>query len=207
MAVKIDYRKELKELYRASPKKPATVAVPAMNFLMVNGKGDPNDSQEFEDAVAVLYGLSYTLKFMLKGGGAPDYSVMPLEGLWWNPKKRKFDWLRDKWDWNEWQWTLMIAQPSHITAANVKEASAQLKRKKDPVALARCRFRVFDEGLSIQIMHIGPYAEEGPTVAVLHGFAAENGYSLRGKHHEIYLSDPRRADPRKMKTIIRHPVK
>lgn len=206
MTTKIDYKKEMKEFYRPSAKQPSLVEVPPMNFLMVNGSGDPNDSPEFEAAVEVLYGLSYTLKFMLKGSGGPDYTVMPLEGLWWNPQRRKFDWKRDKWDWSEWKWTVMIAQPDHIAADDVKAASAELKQKKDPVALRKVRFREFEEGLAVQIMHIGPYSEEGPTVSKLHAFAAENGYRLRGKHHEIYLSDPRRARPGKMKTVVRHPV-
>lgn len=206
MPTKIDYKKEQKELYQPSAKQPSVVEVPSMSFIMVNGSGDPNDSAEFEAGVEVLYGLSYTLKFMLKGSGTPDYTVMPLEGLWWNTKQRKFDWRKDKWDWAEWKWTVMIAQPSHITEEDVKVASAELKRKKDPIALKKARFREFDEGLAVQIMHIGPFSEEGPTVSKLHAFAADNDLRLRGKHHEIYLSDPRRARPEKMKTIIRHPV-
>lgn len=206
MATKIDYRKELKEFYRPSPKAPSLVEVPTMNFLMVDGRGNPNTSQEFEDAVAALYGLSYTLKFMLKGSGTPEYTVMPLEGLWWNPANKKFNWQNDKWDWDEWVWTLMIAQPGHISADDFKAARAELKKKKDPPALSKVRFKEFAEGPSAQIMHIGPYSEEGPTVSTLHGFVKESGHRLRGKHHEIYLSDPRRADPMKMKTIIRHPV-
>jgi hypothetical protein len=206
LATKIDYKKELKEFYLPSAKQPSIVEVPTMSFLMINGRGNPNDSQEFEDAVTALYGLSYTLKFMLKGKGAPDYTVMPLEGLWWNPAKRKFDPRKDMWDWDEWKWTLMIAQPVHINAENVKAASAELKRKKNPPALAKSRFREFDEGLSVQIMHIGPYADEEPTITRLHLFAVDNGYKLRGKHHEIYISDPRRAKPQSMKTVVRHPV-
>jgi hypothetical protein len=206
MATKIDYKKEMKELYRPSAKKPSVVEVPPLEFLMVNGSGDPNNSPEYAAAVEVLFGLSYTLKFMLKGRGGPDYTVLPLEGLWWNPQRRKFDWKKDKWDWREWKWTAMIAQPSHVNGDDIKEASVELKRKKDPPALSKARFREFDEGLSVQIMHIGPYSEEGPTISMLHDFAADKGYKLRGKHHEIYLSDPRRARPDKMKTVIRHPV-
>jgi len=206
MMAKIDYKQEMKELFRPSAKTPSVVDVPAMNFLVIDGSGDPNGSPEFEAAVEALYGLSYAIKFAIKKQGGPDYTVMPLEGLWWNPRKRAFNWERDEWDWSEWKWTLMIAQPTHVTDGHVRSCRAELGAKKNPEALDRVRFREFEEGLSVQVMHIGPFSEEGPTVTRLHDFAADNGYRLRGKHHEIYLSDPRRAKPEKMKTVLRHPV-
>ena len=204
MATKVDLKKELSELYRPSAKEVSLVDVPPMNFLMIDGQGDPNTSKDFQDAVEALYGLSYTLKFMLKKTAPEhDYTVMPLEGLWWTEGQEGFD-VENK---GAWQWTLMIMQPEHITGEHVMEAAAQLKEKKDPHLLDRVRFERFDEGPTLQIMYIGPYAEEGPTIEKLHQYAREHGYSLAGKHHEIYLGDPRRTAPEKLKTIIRHPVK
>ena len=174
-----------------------------MNFLMVDGSGDPNKSPEFQEAVEALYGVSYTLKFSVKKSGGPDYAVMPLEGLWWMDDPEGFD-IEKK---DQWKWTVMIAQPDFITSAMVEDAVRQVKSKKDSPSLSRMRFESYSEGAAVQIMHIGPYAEEGPTVARLHDFARANGYELAGKHHEVYLSDPRRCAPEKMKTIMRQPVR
>ncbi|MFB0516743.1 MAG: GyrI-like domain-containing protein [Candidatus Neomarinimicrobiota bacterium] len=200
---KIDLKKELKHLYRPSARKVVLVDVPEMNFLMVDGWGDPNISQAFQDAVEALYGVSYGVKFGLKKQGlGPDYTVMALEGLWWMADGRDFD-MEAK---DEWQWTLMIMQPDHITQEIVDIAMGQLQEKKNPPALAKMRFEPFHEGLSAQIMHIGPYADEEPTIQKIHDFIEQQGYRPRGKHHEIYLGDPQRTNPERLKTVLRQPV-
>ncbi|GAI38387.1 unnamed protein product, partial [marine sediment metagenome] len=201
---KIDYKKELKHLYKPSPRKPEIVDVPKMNFLMIDGKGDPNTSQEFKNAIEALFSVSYTLKFMIKKGElAIDYGVMPLECLWWVEDMSKFSIERK----DEWLWTLMIMQPALITKDSVVEAVEKVKEKKNLPAIIKLRFESFHEGKSAQIMHIGPFSEEGPTVEKIHNFIQENTYKLRDKHHEIYLSDIRKGDPKKWKTIIRQPIK
>ncbi len=200
---KIDYKKELKSLYRPSAKRVETVDVPKMNFLMIDGEGDPNTSQTFQEAIGALYPLSYTLKFMIKKGEIGiDYGVLPLEGLWWADDMSSFS--EGKKD--EWQWTLMIMQPDLVTQEMVQEAIEQVKVKKNPVSLPLARFESFEEGRVAQIMHIGPFSKEGPTIEKVHSFIKENGHRLRGKHHEIYLSDIRRAAPEKWKTIVRQPM-
>lgn len=200
---KLDLKKELKHLYQPSAKKVVLVEVPPMNFLMIDGKGDPNNSEIFQEATDALYGVSYTLKFDLKKRGVgPEFTVMPLEGLWWMEGTDDFD-MEDK---SNWLWTLMIMQPDHITSEHVASAIEKQKSKKDLPALDSLRFEAYDEGLSAQIMHIGPYSEEGPTVEKIHAFVEEQGYTLHKKHHEIYLSDPRRTKPERLKTVIRHPV-
>ena len=200
---KIDFKKELKHLYKASPKKAEIVDVPQMKFLMIDGKGDPNTSQEFQDAVEALYSLSYTLKFMVKKGELEiDYGVMPLEGLWWVDDISQFS-IENK---EAWKWTLMIMQPDYVTTELFNEAAEQVKKKKDPVALPKVKFESFSEGKAAQIMHIGPFSEEGPAIKKVHNFIKESGCKLTGKHHEIYLSDIRKAAPEKWKTIIRQPM-
>ena len=201
--MKIDLKKELKELYSASPQQVAIVDVPPMNFLMIDGQGDPNTSPEFQDAVEALYGVSYTLKFMIKQEQAINYVVMPLEGLWWADDMTQFS-MEDK---DAWLWTAMIMQPEYVTGELFEEAVEQVRQKKELTALSGMRLESFHEGLSAQILHIGPYSEEGPTIEELHSFIEGNGYQLRGKHHEIYLGDPRRSAPEKLKTIIRQPIK
>ena len=201
---KLDLKKELKHLYQTSAREVTPVDVPAMNYLMVDGKGDPNTAPEFAQAIEALFAVSYTLKFMVKKGAtAIDYGVMPLEGLWWADDLTKFS-TEDK---SNWKWTAMIAQPPFIGKEMVDTAIAEVKRKKNPAALSRLRFEAFTESKCAQIMHIGPFSEEGPTIARLHQFIATSGYQLRGKHHEIYLSDIRRAAPAKWKTIIRQPMR
>jgi len=200
---KIDFKKELKHLYKASPKKAEIVDVPQMKFLMIDGKGDPNTSQEFQDAVEALYSLSYTLKFMVKKGELEiDYGVMPLEGLWWVDDISQFS-IENK---EAWKWTLMIMQPDYVTTELFNEAAEQVKKKKDPVALPKVKFESFSEGKAAQIMHIGPFSEEGPAIKKVRNFIKESGCKLTGKHHEIYLSDIRKAAPEKWKTIIRQPM-
>lgn len=203
---KIDLKKELKHLYNPSTKEISIVDVPKMNFLMVDGKGDPNTSQEYKEAIEALYTVSYSLKFMIKKGEtAIDYVVMPLEGLWWTDDMAQFS-TENK---GIWKWTAMIMQPEYVTKDLVTKAFEQVEKKKNPPALSKMRFESFHEGLSAQIMHIGPYSAEGPTIKKLHSFIKEKGYEFDGlvqKHHEIYLSDPRRTAPEKMKTVIRQPM-
>ena len=200
---KIDFKKELKHLYKPSAEMVEMVEVPPMNYLMVDGEGDPNTSQSFQDAIDVLYPLSYALKFMVKRGEIEiDYRVLPLEGLWWADDMSLFS-VNNK---DVWKWTLMIMQPEFVTKEMVQEAKEQVKAKKNPVSLPLVRFEFLKEGKAAQIMHIGPFSEEGPSVEKVHTFIEESGNRRIGKHHEIYLSDIRRAAPEKWKTIIRQPI-
>jgi len=200
---KVDLKKDLTHLYNPSAKEVSVVDVPTMNFLMVDGSGDPNVSLEYQQAMEALFSLSYALKFRVKKSNGVDYAVMPLEGLWWTDDPSQFS-LSNK---GIWRWTAMIMQPEYVTGDLFAEALAEVRRKKDLVALDRVRFESYHEGLSAQIMHIGPYAAEEPTIARLHSFIRENGYELSGKHHEIYLSDPRRTAPEKLRTVLRQPVR
>ncbi len=199
--MKIDYKKELKSLYGPSAREITVVNVPVLNYLMVDGEGDPNQAPAYCQAIEALFAVAYTVKFKIKKGPSQtDYSVMPLEGLWWADDMSCFS-AGDK---SNWKWTMMIMQPQLITGEMVDEAISEVKLKKNPPALSRMRFTSLDEGRCAQILHIGPFSEEGPTVERLHRFIAELGQSC-GKHHEIYLSDIRRAEPAKWKTIIRQP--
>jgi len=199
---KIDYKKELKHLYRPSVKTVETVDVPKINFFMVDGDGGPHHPT-FQNAIEVLFPLSYTLKFMIKKSEIGiDYGVLPLEGLWWADDMSSFTMGKK----DDWKWTLMIMQPEIVTKEMVQEAIEQVKVKKNPVSLPLVRFESFAEGKAAQIMHIGPFSEEGPTIEKVHSFIEDNGSQLTGKHHEIYLSDIRRAAPEKLKTIIRQPM-
>ena len=200
---KIDYKKELKHLYKSSDKNVEVVEVPQMSFLLIDGEGDPNTSQSFQDAIDVLYPLSYTLKFIIKRGEIGiDYGVLPLEGLWWADDMSSFS-VKNK---ENWKWTLMIMQPELVKKEMVVKAIEEVRKKKNPVALPLVRFESFSEGKVAQIMHIGPFSEEGPTVEKVHAFIGDSGSQRIGKHHEIYLSDIRRAAPEKWKTIIRQPM-
>jgi hypothetical protein len=201
---KIDFKKELKHLYRPSPKEFVVVDVPPMNFLMIDGHGDPNTAQEYQDAVEALYAVSYKLKFTSKKELGKDYVVPPLEGLWWAEDMEAFTAARDK---SAWDWTMMIMQPEWITQEMVEEAVKQVEKKGLP-ALSQLYLETYREGLAVQILHIGSYDDEGPTIAKMHHeFMPENGYEPVGKHHEIYLSDPRKVAPEKLKTVLRQPVR
>ena len=209
----LDLKKELKHLYQPSAKKIEIVQVPSLQFAMIDGaieKGsEPGKSPMFAEATHALYSISYTLKFMLKKRktNAIDYPVMALEGLWW-VKDGRFDiTIKDN-----WFYTLMIMQPDVITPDIFAEGLEQVRQKKgDSEMLSKVRLDHFEEGLCVQTMHIGPYATEPATIERMRAFAAESGYrdilENDRKHHEIYLSDPRKADPAKMKTVLRHPVK
>lgn len=200
---KIDYKKELKHLYKPSPKSIEIVDVPEMKFLMIDGKGDPNISQEYSNSIEALYTLSYALKFLIKKGELQiEYGVMPLEGLWWADDMSQFS-IDDK---ANWKWTSMIMQPEYVTEDLFLAACEQVKKNKNSSALPKVRFESFCEGKAVQTMHVGPFSEEGPTVERIHEFILDNRYKKTGKHHEIYLSDIRKAAPEKWKTVIRQPI-
>lgn len=200
---KIDLKKELKHLYHPSAKQVSMVDVPPMNFLIIDGQGDPNTSQAYQHAIEALFSVSYALKFMIKKGAqAIDYGVMPLEGLWWTEDMTRFS-TDDK---SNWLWTAMIMQPEYVTEALVKEAVEQVTQKKGIAAAAHLRFERFHEGRSAQLLHIGPFSAEKPNVERIHAAIEAHGCRLAGKHHEIYLSDFRKAAPEKLKTIIRQPM-
>jgi len=200
---KLDLKKQWKHLYGAKPGAIVTVDVPALTYLMVDGEGDPNTSKAFQEAVEALYSLSYTLKFTLKKSPrAIDYGVMPLEGLWWADDPRAFYEAKK----STWKWTAMIVQPDFIAQAQVDAAMEEVRKKKNPVGLDRVRFETLTEGPSAQVLYEGPFADEGPTIQRMHDFIHAAGKELHGKHHEIYLSDPRRTAPEKLKTILRQPM-
>jgi hypothetical protein len=204
----LDLKKELKPFYAPSAKKVELVDVPRFQFLMIDGAIEPGQgpgtSALFQENMSALYGAAYTLKFMFKkrAGDPVDYPVMALEGLWW-VEDGHFD-INVK---DNWFYTVMIFVPDLVTGAHFDEARAQLRKKKgDQPSFARLRLEAFTEGLCVQTMHIGPYADEPATVARMEAFVAENGCIKRGKHHEIYMGNPLLANPAKLKTILRHPV-
>lgn len=201
---KVDFKKELKELY-SPPKKFVIAHVPEMQFLMVDGHGDPNVAQEYRDALEALYAVAYKIKFMSKKQLGQDYVVPPLEGLWWAEDMETFTTTRDK---SQWDWTMMIMTPEWISSDVYVEAFELVRRGKNPTALDKVRLERYHEGLCVQIMHIGSYDDEGPVLMKLHQeFLPENGFTENGKHHEIYLGDPRRVAPEKLKTVLRQPVR
>lgn len=203
-----DYKKENKDLYM--PKgAPALVTVPPMHFIMANGKGDPNTSPMFGEAVSLLYGFAFTIKMSKMGKVQPegyfDFVVPPLEGLWWI-EGGEFA-LNDR---ENWCWTLMLRQPEFVNSGVFEWAGQEIKRKKPEQQIGLARFESFDEGLCVQAMHKGAYSKEPETMAKISDFIVQNGLidtvSSGGLHHEIYLSDPRRGKPENMKTVLRHPV-
>jgi len=200
---KIDLKRELATLYTASAGKIAQVEVPVFRFLMVDGKGDPNTSPEYAEAVEALFSVSYTAKFIVKKGPRKiDYAVMPLEGLWWADDMSVFCTGKKA----KWQWTAMIMQPDFVAKEVIDTALAEVRKKKNLSGIDRLRLEEFTEGRCAQVLHIGPFSEEGPTISRLHEYV--DGHSSRvGKHHEIYLSDVRRAKPSSWKTILRQPMK
>jgi hypothetical protein len=205
LPAKIDFKKTQKELYHPDAKEPAIIEVPEMQFLMIDGMGSPGDSKEYQDALAVLYPVAFRTKFLSKAKGK-DYVVPPLEGLWWADNMVDFvEGNRDK-----WKWTMMIRQPDWITQDMIDEAMTIVREKKPELTklLPKLRLEKHKEGKAVQIMHIGPYSEEGPTVQKVHDYIRKEGGKFDGlktKHHEIYLSDPRKANPKTMKTVIRQP--
>lgn len=200
----IDLKKKLNNLYGPSAKTVVQVDVPSLNYLMVDGAGDPNGSPEFAAAAEALFAVAYTIKFMVKKGPlAVDYRVMPLEGLWWADDMVQFS-IHDK---SNWKWTLLIMQPDFVSRELEEHAMAEVRRKKAPAAIDRIRFEEMHEGVCAQILHVGPFSEEGPTVEKLHRYIESIGRRRTGKHHEIYLSDIRKAAPEKWRTVVRQPMK
>jgi len=201
---KVDLKKENKEFYYPSTKEVSVVELPEMKFLMIDGQGDPNTSKEYQDAMQTLFPVVYKTKFVNKKEKSQDYVVMPLEGLWWVNNMEDFS-MEDR---SSWKWTVMIRQPDFITEAFINTAKKEIEKKRNLPTLSKLRFENFEEGSSVQIMHIGPYGEaEAPAVQKLHEFIENKGYELRGKHHEIYISDMRRTKPEKLKTVIRQPFR
>jgi hypothetical protein len=204
---KLDLKKAYKHLYNPSAKAPVLVQVPPLNFARIDGQIEagcaPGTSPSFSAAISALYSVSYTLKFMLKKRpeNPVDYPVMPLEAFWFTDTG-EYDLSQP----GGWKWTAQIMQPEVITSSLWDEAMAQVRKKKAEPALDLLRFECYDEGLSVQMLHIGPYKTEPETVAKMDAFQAEQGYRFRGPHHEIYLGDPMRADPAKLKTVLRHAV-
>jgi hypothetical protein len=205
---KIDLKKENRELYYPKKGQISLIDVPEMNFLMLDGEGDPNTSQEYQNAMETIFPVSYKVKFMSKKELDRDYVVMPLEGLWWTDNMEDFS-VDDK---EGWKWTVMIRQPNFIDIEMVNTVVEEILKKNELPSITKLRLEKFREGKSAQILHVGPFSEEGPTVEKLHEYIEANGYSFEGsldgnKHHEIYLSDIRRAKPENLKTVIRQPVK
>lgn len=207
MPIKVDFKKELKEFYQPNAKVPVIVDVPEMLFIMIDGIGSPGESKEYSDAISALYPIAYQIKFKSKQKGK-DYVVPPLEGLWWADNMKDFA----EGNRQNWKWTMMIMQPKWITLDLFENAKKSARSKKPELSgpISKVRFKKLHEGRSAQIMHIGPYSQEHPTIKKLHDFINEQGGIFDGnkqKHHEIYLSDPRRANPKTMKTVIRQPFK
>lgn len=200
---KIDLKKELKQLYNPSAKEVSIVDVPDMNYLMIDGQGDPSTSEDYKATFEALFGVSYTLKFMIKKGRCIDYGVLPIEGLWWADDLEAYVAQRR----NEWKWTSMIMQPKYVTAADVEAAIVEVRKKKNPAALDKIRFENLHEGKSAQIMHLGPYSTEAPNIQKMHDAIKAAGHELSGKHHEIYISNPQKTAPEKLKTVLRQPMK
>ena len=200
----VDFKKRYKELYSPKPGTFSQVKVPKMTYLMIDGKGDPRTSVEYQHAIEALYSVSYTLKFTSKKELAKDYTVAPLEGLWWSDDMGNFTAMNT----GEWRWTMMIMLPEWIPSKMLKEAVATVALKRPTLDLSGIRREALTEGLCVQTMHVGPYDAEGPTITELHTrYLPDNKLVPNGKHHEIYLSDPRRSAPEKLKTIMRQPVK
>lgn len=200
---KLDLRKLYKDLYNPSKKEFSLIEVPPLKYFMIDGVGNPNTSQRYADAIQTLYSFAYTLKFHVKKTQDFDFTVMGLEGLWWMPDMNEFS-LEKK---DQWCWTAMILQPDFITDDLFVAVRDQvLSKGKAPLA-SETRFETYSEGLCAQILYLGAYADEGPTIAAMHQFIHEQGCELTGKHHEIYLSDARRVAPEKNRTILRQPAK
>lgn len=202
--MKVDLKKQI-ETYSASQGRFSVVTVPALQFLMIDGHGDPNTSPGYRDALTTIYPVAYELKFYSKQELGRDYTVMPLEGLWWADDMDTFTSARDK---SRWEWTLMNMVPDWLTQDHFEEACRIVGNKGQGPAIDRLRLETLDEGLSVQTLHIGPYDDEGPVLAEMHNsFIPGESLMMSGKHYEIYLSDPRRTASEKLRTILRQPVR
>ncbi|MEO1287389.1 MAG: GyrI-like domain-containing protein [Chloroflexota bacterium] len=201
----LDLKKTLKHLYKPSSDEVSIVDVPTMSYLMIDGQGNPNTAEAYQNAVQALYGLAYGIRAMSKADGL-TFTVMPLEGLWsFEGQEDQTSFKLTQADKDTFKWTLMILQPEHITAEIVEQARESVQKKKNPTSLADVRFEHYTEGEAVQIMHIGSYDDEGDNVKRLHDTIIDNGWQLSKAHHEIYLSDPRKVAPEKLKTVIRQP--
>ena len=201
--MKVDFKKSL-DSYRARSGEVRVVDIPPLQYLMVDGRGDPNTSTEYADALAALYPVAFTLKFASKRDLGRDYVVPPLEALWWAPDMTVFTSARDK---SRWHWTAMIMTPDWITASLFSDAVAAVAAKGLSNSLGTVRLESLEEGRCVQTLHLGPYDDEAEVLADLHHrFIPDSGLRMCGKHHEIYLNDPRRVEPGKLRTILRQPV-
>ena len=205
-----DYKKEYKEFYMP-PKKPSIVEVPPMNYIAVRGKGNPNDEDgEYKESIGLLYGIAFTIKMSYKGehkiDGYFEYVVPPLEGFWWQNGVDSIDYAHKE----NFEWISLIRLPDFVTQKDFEWAIAEATKKKK-TDFSKVEFLTYNEGLCVQCMHVGSYDDEPATVATMHEYAVENGYELditdTRYHHEIYLSDPRKCDANKLKTVVRHPIK
>ena len=203
-AVKIDLWEEHRAVFRPASGKPELVRVPPLVYLMVDGEGDPNTTPAFRNGIGALYSMVYTAKFAMKKAKGVDFRILPLSARYHAEDPRTFlTGPRDR-----WRWTLMIAVPAVVGAAQMAQAREELSQKPDPSpSLPLVRRETLREGLCAQILYVGPYSAEGPTIEMLHRFIRDEGLTFAGSHHEIYISDPNRAAPQRMKTIVRQPVK
>jgi hypothetical protein len=202
MIAKVDFKKLLKQLYNPPKGGFHIVDVPPSNFLMIDGRGDPNTSMDFQQAMDALYSLSYGLKFTLKSHGY-DHIVPPLEGLWWIENMEVFNFSNK----NRWEWTMMIMQPEWINHEWVEKVRMDVLKKKSNPLIVKARFEQYIEGISVQKLYIGAYEDEAPTIAEMHQYIVTNGYQINGKHHELYLGNPRKTPPEKLQTILRQPIR
>ncbi|MGZ6004973.1 MAG: GyrI-like domain-containing protein [Candidatus Saccharimonadales bacterium] len=201
---KIDFKRLFKACYSPKAGQPEIITIPKMQYLMVDGRGDPNESVEFQNAIGALYSTVYGLKFgRKKAGQTPDFSIGPLQALWWTNSDQPFSSNQKQ----DWHWTAMIWLPDFISSQDVKQQVDLTKAKKPNPALTNLRLENFDEATVVQLMHIGPYSQEQADIELMHKFALNQGYRLSGKHHEIYLGDPRRAAAEKLRTILRQPIR
>lgn len=202
--MKSDFKKEIRT-YSARHGEFSVVTVPTLQFLMIDGHGNPGTAQAYKDALTTLYPVAYKLKFFSKNELGKDYGVMPLEGLWWADDMESFTSARDK---SRWDWTLMNMVPDWITPEHFDAAREVVAKKGEAPALDALRLEPLEEGMSVQTLHVGPYDAEGPVLEEMHSsFIPGNSLAMTGKHHEIYLGDVRRTAPEKLKTILRQPVK
>jgi hypothetical protein len=201
--VKTDFKKTL-DCYQAKRGGFRLIDVPKLQYLMVDGQGDPNTSAAYSEAIAALYPVAYKLKFASKIEMGKDYVVPPLEGLWWAQDMESFTAARDK---SRWHWTLMLLTPDWITQEVFVAIKAKIAQKNAPVHLDQVRLEFLEEGLCVQTLHNGSFDDEAPTLAKMHEeFIPQNGLRMVKKHHEIYFSDFRKVTPDKLRTILRQPV-
>ncbi|WP_169580965.1 GyrI-like domain-containing protein [Microbacterium thalassium] len=201
--MKVDLKKQIPS-YTAPRGRFEIIDVPSLRYLMVDGHGDPNAARSYSEAVSALYGVSYKLKFLSRNDLGRDYVVMPLEGLWWSDDMSTFTTARDK---SRWSWTMMILVPEWLGPEQVEQARDAAGAKGDLPALDTLRLASLEEGRCVQTLHVGSYDDEGPVLdAMHHDFIPGEGLRMRGVHHEIYLADPRRSAPEKLRTILRQPV-